>query len=52
MRLKKSKCKFLMTEIEYLGHRITKEGLKPTQLKVRAIAQAPMPKNVFELKAF
>ena len=51
MRLKKSKYKFLMTEIEYLGHRITKEGLKPTQLKVQAIAQAPMPKNVFELKA-
>ena len=52
MRLKKSKCKFLITEIEYLGHRITKEGLKPTQLKVRAIAQAPRPKNVSELKAF
>ena len=52
MRLKKSKCKFLMTEIEYLGHRITKEGLKPTQLKVRALAQAPRLKNVSELKAF
>ena len=52
IRLKKSKCKFLMTEIEYLGHRITKEGLKPTQLKVRAIPQAPRPKNVPELKAF
>ena len=52
MRLKKSKCKFLMTEIEYLGHRITKEGLKPTESKVQAIAQAPMPTNVSELKAF
>ena len=52
MRLKKSKCKFLMTEIEYLGHRITKEGLKPIQLKVRALAQAPRLKNVSELKAF
>ena len=52
MRLKKSKCKFLMTEIEYLGHRITKEELKPTQLKVRVIAQAPLPKNVSDLKAF
>ena len=52
MRLKKSKCKFLMTEIEYLGHRITKEGLKPTESKVQAIAQAPTPTNVSELKAF
>ena len=52
MWLKKSKCKFLMTEIEYLGHRITKAELKPIQLKVRAIAQAPRPKNMSELKAF
>ena len=52
MRLKKSKCKFLMTEMEYLGHRITKEGLKPTESKVQAIAQAPTPTNVSELKAF
>lgn len=52
MRLKKSKCKFLMTEIEYLGHKISKEGLKPTQLKVRAITQAPQPKNVSDLKVF
>ena len=41
-----------MTEIEYLGHKISKEGLKPTQLKVQAIAQAPQPKNVSDLKAF
>ena len=52
MRLKKSKCKFLMTEIEYLGHKISKEGLKPTQLKVQAITQAPQPKNVSDLKTF
>jgi len=34
MRLKQSKCKFLMAEIEYLGHVITKEGLKPAESKV------------------
>ena len=41
-----------MSEIEYLGHRITKEVLKPTQLKVQAITQAPQPKNMSDLKAF
>lgn len=52
MQLKQSKCKFLMAEIEYLGHRITKEGLKPAESKVRTISQAPAPRNVSELKAF
>ena len=52
MRLKKSKCKFMMSEIEYLGHVISKDGLKPSDAKVRAISQAPIPTNLSELKAF
>lgn len=52
MRLKQSKSKFLMAEIEYLGHVITKEGLKPAESKVQAVSQAPILKNVSELKAF
>ena len=37
MRLKKSKCQFLLPSVEYLGHKISKEGLQPTDEKVRAI---------------
>ena len=38
--------------VEYLGHRISREGLQPTEEKVKAITQAPPPSNVSELKAF
>ena len=52
MRLKKDKCVFMMSAVEYLGHRITKDGLQPTESKVEAITKAPTPRSVTELKAF
>ena len=51
MRLKRDKC-FNMPEVTYLGHRIDKEGLHPTEAKTKAILQAPAPKNLTELQAF
>ena len=43
----------LMAEsVEYLGHRIDKNGLHPTKEKVQAVCDAPSPKNVSELKAY
>ena len=33
MRLKKSKCTFLSHSVEYLGHKISKDGLHPTEDK-------------------
>ena len=52
MHLKKDKCIFMVDSVEYLGYRISKTGLHPTDEKVRAITQAPKPTNVSELKAF
>ena len=51
-QLKQSKCIFFLPEVEYLGHRIIADGLHPTTSKVKAIAVAPPPKNVAQLKAF
>ena len=50
MRLKQEKCTFLMPEVEYLGHKICPGGLQPTESKVRAVADAPEPKRVTELR--
>ena len=52
MRLKKSKCSFFLSEVEYLGHCITPDGLKPSPSKVEAIVAAPPPTDVSQLKAF
>ena len=52
MKLKPDKCFFMLQEVEYLGHKISANGLEPTQEKVRAIAEAPPPRNVTQLKSF
>lgn len=52
LRLKRGKCVFLADEVEYLGHRVDAQGLHPTGAKVRAIDEAPEPRNVTELKAY
>jgi hypothetical protein len=50
--LKQSKCVFLAQSVEYLGHVIDQNGLHPSKEKVRAIQEAPEPKNITELKSF
>lgn len=50
--LKKEKCKFFLPEVEYLGFCVSKEGLRPTEAKVKAIKNAKAPKNLSELRSF
>ncbi|XP_026054203.1 uncharacterized protein K02A2.6-like [Carassius auratus] len=52
LRLKRVKCVFLADEVEYLGHRVDAQGLHPLGSKVKAIEEAPEPRNVTELKAY
>ena len=52
LRLKNTKCSFMLPSVEYLGHVIDSVGLHPTQAKVKAIREAPTPKNVAELRSF
>ena len=51
-RLKREKCEFLLPEITYLGHKISAEGLQPTDDKVKAVTSFPTPRDVAQLKAF
>lgn len=52
LRLNKSKCVFLAPEVEYMGQKITSIGLQLLNKKVRAIKEAPEPKDVSELQAY
>ncbi len=52
VKVKLSKCRFMTTSVEYLGHRIDGEGVHPLKSKTEAIAKAPQPTNVTELRAF
>ena len=51
-RLKLEKCEFFKSSIEYLGHVISAEGIKPVPSKVEAIVQAPTPQNVQQVRSF
>jgi len=52
LKLKKSKCMFFQKELEFLGHIISKEGVKPTQSHVKSVHNAPPPQNKQELQSF
>ena len=52
MKLKESKCSFMMEKVTYLGHVISQEGIYPAAEKVRAVSEAPIPSNVTQLKSF
>ena len=49
LRLKCNKCAFMLPSVEYLGHKISAEGLQPTGEKVQAVNEAPPPNNVSQL---
>ena len=52
LRLSIEKCTIGVTSVTYLGYRIDKEGLHPTDDKIKAIKEAPVPTNITQLRAF
>lgn len=46
------KCSFLSTKIEYLGRTISEGQVQPSKEKVRALVEAPIPKNVKQARQF
>jgi hypothetical protein len=49
---KLEKCEFGVTEVDFLGHRITREGLMMDNHKVKAILDWEPPKSVPALRSF
>ena len=43
---------FFMSSVEYLGHQISQSGIQALQSKVDAIANAPTPTNIQEVRSF
>ena len=52
VQLNQSKCCFMQSSTEYLGHVVSGEGIHPMMDKVQAIREAPTPTNVSDLKSF
>ena len=51
-RCRTDKSQFLMEEVVYLGHRVSKHGISPVKDKVETIVKAPYPETREELISF
>lgn len=51
-KIQMDKSEFLKLETAYLGHVISKDGIKPNPDKITAIQNYPMPKTPTEIKRF
>ena len=51
-RLKKSKCSFMASEAQYLGHKIDQEGIHALGDILKAVQDAPAPTNMSELRSY
>jgi hypothetical protein len=51
-KIQPSKCVFAPDTVEYLGHIVTKEGVKPDPKKTRAVEDFPTPRTVRNVRAF
>ena len=52
LKLNANKCEFGLTKIRVLGHIVSKRGIEPDPIKIKAIQEAPIPTNVSDLKSF
>ena len=48
----KAKSKFAQTEIQYLGHIVNAQGIRPDPKKVSAVQSWPVPQNVHDVRSF
>ena len=52
LKLKPLKCNFFKEEISYLAHRVSKDGVQPSNLSLKAIAKHALPQTYREVCAF
>ena len=52
LKLKPSKHSLFREEIEYLAHKVSKEGIRPSNVNVRSIAKYAPPQTYTKIRAF
>ncbi|GFS31850.1 transposon Tf2-11 polyprotein, partial [Nephila pilipes] len=50
--IKVAKCKFSQTEVNFLGHRISFNGIEPTKERIKVIEDFKLPETIKELRRF
>lgn len=52
LKAKLSKCRFFQTEVQYLGHRVSREGVATDPEKISAVSNWKQPRDVTEVRLF
>ena len=52
LTLNPEKCKFGMEKLIFMGHVLLKNGIEPTDDKVKAVNEAKRPENINEVRSF
>ena len=52
LKLKPEKCRFAQKELEYLGHVVSRDGLRTSPRLVDAVRNFPVPKTVQDVRRF
>ena len=52
LKLKPSKCSFLHKQITFLGHEVSADGMMPSNLNLKGIAEMAPPANYTEVRHF
>lgn len=52
LNLRLDKCKFMFTEIVYLGYLITAEDIRPTTSGIKAVLNYPVPRSIGSIQIF
>ena len=52
MKLKPNKCCLFQTQLQYLGHKVSAEGIEPLADKVDAVQNFPVPQCLRDVRAF
>ena len=52
LHAKSTKCSFFKNNVEFLGHVLDCNGVRPTDSKLKAVRDWPIPTNLKTLQAF
>ena len=52
LKLKGSKCEFFKSQVSYLEHIVSEEGIRTDPAKIEVVKTSPVPKSVKEVRQF
>ena len=52
VKVNRNKCQFSVDCVQYLGFNFDKNGVRPSTEKIRAIIDAPIPKNIKQVQSY